>query len=231
MLICTSSFAFANNLQPYSDLKDLKQNPCFGTRPWEKELYASQKKYKDQVNKECRKKEKLLVEKIRKEKIRKQKLLEEKRKESEEQRTQEKIQSISNTQSTFEKTYEYQKSAAKKIENSKEYKAVQGNFTWGGPVLTRSNGVVQGPHGRETYYNLPMDGVVNIMRNMGNTDKYWIRSDGCKMLGNYIMVAAKVDSSHKRGRIIKCSRGYAIVCDTGSFLSEHPNGVDIAVNW
>lgn len=39
---------------------------------------------------------------------------------------------------------------------------------------------------KETYYNLDMSGCVSIMRNMGNTDEYWVREDGCKMLGNPI---------------------------------------------
>ena len=119
---------------------------------------------------------------------------------------------------------------AKSIENSEEYKEIQGSFKWNGSVINRSNGTVTGPSGKETYYNLPMGGVVSIMRGMGNRDKYWVRSDGCKMLGYYIMVAANF-SRHPRGSIVKCSRGYAIVCDTGTFAASNPNQLDIAVNW
>ena len=53
---------------------------------------------------------------------------------------------------------------------------------WKGPLLTRSRGTITGPSGKETYYNLNMSGVVNIMRAMGNEDEYWVRDDGCKML-------------------------------------------------
>jgi hypothetical protein len=50
------------------------------------------------------------------------------------------------------------------------------------------------------------------------------------MLGNYIMVAANL-STRPRGTIIETSLGTAIVCDTGSFVSSYPNGIDVAVNW
>ena len=75
-----------------------------------------------------------------------------------------------------------------------------------------------------------MSGVVRTMRGMGNTDAYWERKDGCKMLGNYIMVAANL-SRHPRGSIVKTSLGLAIVCDTGCFASRNPTQIDIATNW
>lgn len=102
--------------------------------------------------------------------------------------------------------------------------------TWTGPVLTKSAGTVQGPSGKETYYNLNMSGVVSIMRSMGNTDAYWVREDGVKMLGNYIMCAANL-SVHPRGSLVESSLGTCIVCDTGSFASSNPNQLDIAVAW
>ena len=102
--------------------------------------------------------------------------------------------------------------------------------TWNGPVLNRSNGTVQGPSGKETYYNLDMSGVVNIMRNRGNSDEYWVREDGVKMLGDYIMCAANL-SVHPRGSLVESSLGTCIVCDTGGFAYSNPNQLDIAVNW
>ena len=101
---------------------------------------------------------------------------------------------------------------------------------WKGPVLSRSAGTVIGPSGKETYYNLNMTGVVNIMRRMGNEDEYWVREDGCKMLGDYIMVAANLNV-HPRGSIVDTSLGEAIVCDTGGFAARNPHQLDIAVNW
>ena len=99
--------------------------------------------------------------------------------------------------------------------------------------LTAYSGVYQGPSGRETYYNLNMSLVVSYMRNLGYSEEdypYWVREDGCKMLGNYIIVAANL-STRPKGTILETSLGTAIVCDTGSFVNTYPNGIDIAVNW
>ena len=107
-------------------------------------------------------------------------------------------------------------------------------YNWNGQRLTPSAGVVIGPSGKETYYNLDMSGVVSIMRNAGFSEAeypYWVRSDGCKMLGDYIMVAADL-SVHPRGSTLETSLGTALVCDTGGFVSNGSGTkVDIAVNW
>ena len=115
-------------------------------------------------------------------------------------------------------------------------KTDKANTTWTGPKLTKSKGVNWGPQGKETYYNLNMSGVVKIMRNMGYDSTnypYWVRDDGCKMLGPYIMVAANL-SHFPRGSIVECSLGWAIVCDTGGFAKNGDigyNQLDIATNW
>ena len=101
---------------------------------------------------------------------------------------------------------------------------------WKGPVLSKGRGVNYGPSGKETYYNLNMSGVVNIMRSMGYTGEYWVRDDGCKMLGEYIMVAANLNL-RPRGSIIETSLGDAIVCDTGGFAKRNPTQIDVAVTW
>ena len=104
---------------------------------------------------------------------------------------------------------------------------------WDGTVLTRSAGVNYGPSGRETYYNLDMSGVVSIMRGMGFDEEnypYWVRDDGAKMLGPYIMVAANLDV-HPRGTTVQCSMGTALVCDTGGFAASNPYQLDIATTW
>ena len=101
---------------------------------------------------------------------------------------------------------------------------------YSGTVLNNRAGTITGPSGKETYYNLNMSGVVNIMRNMGNSDKYWVRDDGVKMLGDYVMVAANLDT-HPRGSIVDSSLGKAIVCDTGTFAYSNPNQLDVAVSW
>ncbi|MBR2765104.1 MAG: hypothetical protein IKE03_03865 [Blautia sp.] len=102
--------------------------------------------------------------------------------------------------------------------------------SWDGPVLTAWAGTVMGPSGKETYYNLDMSGVVAIMRGMGNNDEYWVREDGCKMLGDYIMCAANLDV-HPRGALVESSLGTCIVCDTGGFAYGNPYQLDIATTW
>ena len=70
--------------------------------------------------------------------------------------------------------------------------------SWTGDVLSKSKGVVNGPSGRETYYNLNMTSVINSMRRAGYSEAeypYWVREDGVKMLGNYVMVAAPSELS------------------------------------
>lgn len=116
------------------------------------------------------------------------------------------------------------------LHSKKEEPEASQSFTWNGSRLTAGSGVNYGPSGKETYYNLDMTGVIYMMRCLGNTDEYWVRSDGCKMLGNYIMIAANL-SVHPRGSLLQTSLGTGIVCDTGSFAEEDPNQIDIAVTW
>ncbi|MBR2257665.1 MAG: hypothetical protein IJ899_10140 [Blautia sp.] len=115
-------------------------------------------------------------------------------------------------------------------ETAEEEESFTSAFEWDGPVLNTMSGTVMGPSGKETYYNLDMSGVVSIMRSMGNEDPYWVREDGCKMLGDYIMCAANLQV-HPRGSLVPCSLGMAIVCDTGGFADWNPEQLDIAVTW
>lgn len=103
-------------------------------------------------------------------------------------------------------------------------------YEYDGSVLNRVNGVNYGPSGKETYYNLPMGGVVKIMRSMGNKDPYWVREDGVKMLGDYVMVATHLPT-RPRGSLIMTSLGMGIVCDTGTFALSNHQQLDIAVAW
>lgn len=125
-----------------------------------------------------------------------------------------------------------QKEEQEALANQAEQQATQTtvNTSWNGSVLSPSAGVNYGPSGKETYYNLDMSGVVSIMRGMGNNDSYWVRGDGCKMLGNYIMVAANL-SVHPRGSLVETSLGTGIVCDTGGFAAGNANQLDIATSW
>lgn len=118
------------------------------------------------------------------------------------------------------------------VENGKEAYDIwwEEEHRWKGPVLSKGRGVNYGPSGKETYYNLNMSTVVSIMRSMGYTGEYWVRDDGCKMLGEYIMVAANLNL-RPRGSIVETSLGDAIVCDTGGFAKRNPTQIDIAVTW
>lgn len=100
----------------------------------------------------------------------------------------------------------------------------------GGSVLNKQMGVNQGPSGKETYYNLDMSRVVENMHNQGFEGEYWVRDDGVKMFGDYVIVAANLDV-HPRGSIVESSLGPAIVCDTGGFAESDPNQLDIATSW
>lgn len=102
--------------------------------------------------------------------------------------------------------------------------------TWNGTPLSVSRGRINGPTGSETYYNLDMSGIVARLQRQGYEGEYWIREDGAKMYGSYIMVAACYQL-HPYGSIVETSLGYGIVCDTGGFVEWNPTGLDLATNW
>lgn len=105
--------------------------------------------------------------------------------------------------------------------------------SWKGKKLSRSAGTIQGPSGKETYYNLNMNGCVRIMRRLGYSEAkypYWVRADGVKMFGDYVMVAASLDIRPK-GSLVNTSLGMGIVVDTGTFVKTNKTQLDIAVTW
>lgn len=121
--------------------------------------------------------------------------------------------------------------AAKKKEEEKKLAVVETSYS--GSKLTRSRGSIQGPSGKETYYNLNMSGVVSIMRRMGFSESeypYNVRTDGVKCLGPYVMVAAHL-GKRPRGSKVQTSLGTGIVCDTGGFAANNPTQIDIATLW
>lgn len=116
-------------------------------------------------------------------------------------------------------------------ENDREQLADQTrNPNWSGAVLSPFHGSVYGPSGKETYYNLNMSGCISNMNSRGYYAEVWVRNDGCKMFGNYIMCAANL-SVHPYGSLVESSLGTCIVVDTGSFAAGNPNQLDIAVTW
>lgn len=100
----------------------------------------------------------------------------------------------------------------------------------GGGCLTATGGVYWYGDQKETWYNLPMEGVIAMAQNNGIYGEYWIRSDGCKMYGDYIILACN-RNVHPMGSLVETSLGTGISLDTGAFADINPTQVDIAVGW
>lgn len=89
-------------------------------------------------------------------------------------------------------------------------------------LFTDSDGVQH----RETYYDLPMNGVMGFC---GGT--YSVRSDGVKVdQDGYILVAANLNI-YPRCSIVETSLGLGKVYDTGEFVKRYPHGFDLATDW
>ena len=99
-----------------------------------------------------------------------------------------------------------------------------------GPHLTAESGTFTFEGHTETYYNLDMSVVVQVAQSRGIAGEYHVRSDGVKMIGDYIMVAACYDI-HPYGSLMNTSLGMGIVVDTGGFVAWNPTGCDIATTW
>ena len=119
--------------------------------------------------------------------------------------------------------------ASSEAEVSGEAEA-ESDGAWDGPTLNSFDGVCEGPSGHETYYNMPMGGVLDIMYSEGFEGEYWVDDNGCKMFGDYIMVAANL-AERPRGTLVETSLGTGIVCDTGGFAYADPTAIDVAVTW
>lgn len=82
----------------------------------------------------------------------------------------------------------------------------------------------------ETYYNMDMTGVVNRAKERGIDYSYWVRDDGVKMYGNYVIVATDWDIV-PYGETVHTSLGEGISLDTGSFKEQNSYQIDVAVSW
>lgn len=117
------------------------------------------------------------------------------------------------------------------IEVNKHYDCTNTDLTYiEGVTLTSTLGRVNGPSGEETYYNLNMKNCVKRMHDLGYEGEYWVRKDGVKMFGPYVMVAANFDV-RPLGTIVETSLGTGCVCDTGDFVEDNPYGIDVATTW
>lgn len=95
----------------------------------------------------------------------------------------------------------------------------------GAHIYVDSDGVAH----RETYYDLPMNIVIN---HCGKNNKYTIRAvDGAKVdKDGYILVAANYNI-YPRCSIVDTSMGPGKVYDTGGFALRYPHGFDLATDW
>ena len=93
----------------------------------------------------------------------------------------------------------------------------------GAQIFTDSKGVSH----RETYYDLPMNVVINACGGGG----YTVRADGAKVdKDGYILVAANY-GNYPRCSVVETSMGPGKVYDTGGFAARHPHGFDLATDW
>ena len=93
----------------------------------------------------------------------------------------------------------------------------------GAQIFTDSKGVAH----RETYYDLPMNVVVNACGGGG----YTVRADGAKVdKDGYVLVAANY-GNYPRCSVVETSMGLGKVYDTGGFAVRHPHGFDLATDW
>lgn len=138
---------------------------------------------------------------------------------------------------TYEITAQHGRELGRKViqtvtlEQPKEQIEVVGAKT-GPNALTRSKGAQQftdskGVTHRETYYDLPM----NVVMNACGGGNYTIRSDGAKIdKDGYILIAAHL-GNYPRCSVVETSMGPGKVYDTGGFVTKHPHGFDLATDW
>lgn len=125
----------------------------------------------------------------------------------------------------------WQKHALDVLQEKPKKQKKHDNYTYSSKqTLNPYDGVFYGPSGKESYYNMDMSHVVELMQAAGYDMRYWIRKDGVKMLGNYVMVAADL-SIRPKGTVLDTSLGSAIVCDTGEFIYKDRYALDVAVAW
>lgn len=97
-------------------------------------------------------------------------------------------------------------------------------------ILNSYDGINYFDNHKESYYNLSMKRVVQNAKDNGLCGEYWEREDGAKMFGQYIIVAAD-QKIRPYGTTVQTSLGKGIVLDSGTFIYDNPEQVDIATTW
>lgn len=96
-------------------------------------------------------------------------------------------------------------------------------------ALTAKGGVFRNSETgmKETYYNLSMRKVVQQAQDKGIPCEYWIRDDGVKMFGPWVICASH--PSKTRYSRIQTSLGEGIILDRHTV--NDPDLIDIATAW
>ncbi len=96
-------------------------------------------------------------------------------------------------------------------------------------ILTASLGRIRNTDTNmtETWYDLNMTRVIKNTRAAGISAEYWIRSDGVKMYGDMVIVAAH--PSIPRYSLVETSLGTGIVLDRHT--CPDTDLIDIATDW
>lgn len=94
-------------------------------------------------------------------------------------------------------------------------------------ILTAGLGRITYQGHTETWYNLPMQNVVQRAQDMGIPAEYSVRDDGVKMFGQWVIVAAH--PSKIRYTLVDTSLGQGVILDTHEMPDEEL--IDIAVEW
>lgn len=142
----------------------------------------------------------------------------------------------STTEATTEATIEEVTTEEVTTEATTEYveePTTEVTYTYAGTKLSKTVGRNHFNGHDETFYNLDMSLVVKYMRDAGFSEDecpHWVREDGCKMLGDYIIIASNLER-YPKGTLRETSLGMGIVCDTGTFANTKPEDVDIATTW
>lgn len=94
-------------------------------------------------------------------------------------------------------------------------------------ILTATLGRITYNSHTETWYDLPMDKCVKRAQDMGIPCEYWVRDDGVKMFGEWVIVAAH--PSKTRYTRVQTSLGEGIILDTHE--TDDTELIDIATTW
>ena len=113
--------------------------------------------------------------------------------------------------------------------------AIQGKpltAAMGANVYTATKGDGTKVARKETYYDLPMSGVMqNAARLCSTQATYSVRADGAKVdADGYVLVAANL-SRYPRCSVVETSLGPGKVYDTGGFASSNAEQFDLATDW